>query len=237
MKRLWPLGLLLLSAAAHAAQGIESVRYNSGTGFFVSPEGYLLTNAHVIRGCSQYSLYTPYSIMRATLVSDDEKQDLALLKSEMPPANFGRFRNPQTPLAVGEKVSILGYPAEAVKARKPSMRDSQLISLGGPNNEQGFIQFASSMQQGNSGGPLFDGSGNIIGVVSAKSKVTAINTETRAVKSVQYADVAIAQPAVLGFLGGVGVAYEEATSDKPLTSKDIARSAGDFVVNVRCRIN
>lgn len=237
MRHGWLLALLLVPLPSQAQTIIETIRYNSGTGFFVSPQGHLLTNAHVVKGCTQYSFYTPKAILRATLISVDKRHDLALLKSELPPQSFAEFRDLVMPLEEGKKVVILGYPMETVKTRRPVLRTSRLVSLGGPNDEPEFIQFSNSMQQGNSGGPLLDDSGNVIGVVSAKSKITAINPETQAVKSVQVADVAVAPQTVMQFLREMDVPYQETMSDKPLSSKEIAKDAGNFVVNVRCRIN
>jgi len=227
------LAVLLLPAAAQAETITITLKYNSGTGFFISREGHVLTNAHVVKGCEYYSLYTKDDIFRAELVATDPESDLALLKSETPPRAIAQFRDMAMPPGEGEKLTVIGFPNETVKSRVPLLREAKLMSLHGPNDEDGFLQFTDSLKKGNSGGPLFDSSGNVIGVVMAR--IRWYDTKTDKLTSVN--DAAVATQRIFAFLRQQYVPYAVKASDEQISSKKIAQNAREMVVNVRCLID
>jgi serine protease Do len=138
-----------------------------GSGFIVAPEGYVVTNQHVVNGASeiQVTLHDGRKI-RAELVGIDEKTDLAVLKVDSKEAlPFARFGDSET-TRVGDWVVAIGNPfglggsatAGIVSARG---RDIQ----AGPFDD--FFQIDAPINQGNSGGPLFNLKGEVIGINSA----------------------------------------------------------------------
>lgn len=232
----WLMACLLLPVAAHAQQQ-KIMHYSLGTGFFVSDEGYLLTNNHVIAGCSKYSVYSPQASMRAELVARDRENDLALLKTSFAAANIGAFNSLEHPLAPGDKLVIVGFPGKSWETRKPVVREATLLETIGPSGELHMLQFSDSVSKGNSGGPLLDAGGNVIGVITAKTTVMEVNMKTRRAVSVKHADVAINSQTVQNFLEENGVPYQLDNSIRKLSESEIADKARGFIVSVRCRVD
>jgi serine protease Do len=136
-----------------------------GSGFFISPDGYAVTNNHVINNGTAIEI-TMYDgkTYRANVVGADAKTDVALLKvngrSDFPYVNFSN-----TPPRVGDWVLVVGNPfglGGTVTAGIVSARDR---NIGGPYDD--YIQIDAPVNKGNSGGPAFDQRGNVIGVTSA----------------------------------------------------------------------
>jgi serine protease Do len=138
-----------------------------GSGFVISPEGYIVTNNHVIEDADEITVNFPDgNSLPATLVGSDTKTDIALLKVEpkapLPFVNFGNSDASR----VGDWVLAIGNPfglGGSVSAGIVSARDRD-INAGPYDN---FIQTDAAINKGNSGGPLFNMAGEVIGVNSA----------------------------------------------------------------------
>jgi S1-C subfamily serine protease len=157
---------LLSSFAASSRTG------SAGSGFVVSKKGYLLTNAHVISeaGPHQVNLPNVESPILAEVVAKDEDRDIALLHFT-PPAGINL-----TPLHVvgdrqvprGERVAVLGFPLGDRVGAGLKLTTGVVSALPEPGN--GFMIFLDAkVNPGNSGGPLCDASGNVVGMISAKT--------------------------------------------------------------------
>jgi S1-C subfamily serine protease len=145
------------------------VRVNkySGTGFALTADGYLVTSAHVIKGADSLLVESrDHRRYHAETVYADRKHDLAILRIK--DRNFKPFtRLPYTFKAgqadLGERVYTLGYPREdAVYG------EGALSARSGYDGDTAFYQVSIPLNPGNSGGPLLDGQGNLIGVVSSR---------------------------------------------------------------------
>jgi S1-C subfamily serine protease len=155
---------------------LQSPRANAGSSFgtgFVAASGYVVTNAHVVEGAKALKVRpegaTP---MAATLVARDAACDLALLKftspagSRLKPAKIA----PAAPTARGTEVGTLGF---ALGANEAKLTRGMVSQRSAAPNRPTVLYLDLRVNPGNSGGPLFDVSGNVIGVVSAKSMTTA----------------------------------------------------------------
>jgi serine protease Do len=146
-----------------APQTVQSL----GSGFVISPEGYIVTNNHVIAEADEIKVNFPDGhSLTATLVGTDKKTDLALLKVEptepLPFVNFGD----SDVIRVGDWVLAIGNPfglGGSVSAGIVSARNRNINA--GPYDD--FIQTDAAINKGNSGGPLFNMAGEVIGVNSA----------------------------------------------------------------------
>jgi serine protease Do len=138
-----------------------------GSGFIIDPSGYIVTNNHVIEGADQISVtLNDGTTLLAKLIGRDEKTDLALLKvtprKPLPSAHFGDSDSAR----IGDWVIAIGNPfglGSTVTAGIVSARNRDIES--GPYDD--FIQTDAPINRGNSGGPLFDMAGNVVGVNSA----------------------------------------------------------------------
>jgi S1-C subfamily serine protease len=162
----------------------------SGTGFLLSDKGYIVTNFHVIDGAETITvrgINGEYgSSFEASVISSDHANDLAILKVNSTLINF-----PSPPYSIqnskavkkGEKVFALGYP------RKDLMGNELKVTNGIINAESGYkgsisqFQFSAAVQFGNSGGPLINSEGNIIGVVNSKLNPQLAEAAGYAIKS------------------------------------------------------
>ena len=139
--------------------------HGQGSGFIVSPDGLVLTNAHVVKGASDVTVkLTDRREFRAKVLGADPKTDVAVLKidaKDLPTVRLGSTRN----LQVGEWVLAIGSPfgfensvtAGVVSAKGRSLTDDSLVP---------FIQTDVAVNPGNSGGPLFNARGEVVGINS-----------------------------------------------------------------------
>ena len=141
----------------------------SGTGFALTSEGYLVTSAHVIQGADSLLVEgRDHQRYHAETVYSDVKHDLAILRIKDHSFNgFGKlpytFKGGQADL--GERVFTLGYPREDVV-----YGEGALSARSGFNGDTAFYQVSIPVNPGNSGGPLLDGQGNLIGVLSGRQE-------------------------------------------------------------------
>ncbi len=138
-----------------------------GSGFIIDATGYIVTNNHVIDGAEEITVIThDNEELKAKLVGRDEKTDLALLKVEpktpLPALNWGNSDE----LRIGDWVLAIGNPfglGGTVTAGIVSARQRDINA--GPYDD--FIQTDASINRGNSGGPMFNMDGEVVGINSA----------------------------------------------------------------------
>jgi S1-C subfamily serine protease len=143
----------------------EVVPAASGSGFFITSSGYIISNNHVIEGCRKVTLTHNGQEVSANVIASDIKNDLAILKANVRPNRF--FKLSQEDAKLLDSVIIAGYPlgkrvSAAIKTSKGSV-----TSLAGYGDNYSNFQTDAALNQGNSGGPIMNGSGNIIGVAVA----------------------------------------------------------------------
>ena len=151
------------------AFGQEAVSASAGSGFILSEDGYIITNCHVVEGADKITvdLFNGDSFP-AQLVGADSSFDIAVLKIEaggLPAVSVGDSDK----LKVGEEVVAIGNPLGELTFTMTngilSALDREINTDGNPQN---MLQTNAAINSGNSGGPLFDMDGNVIGVTTAK---------------------------------------------------------------------
>ena len=148
----------------------------SGTGFALK-NGYIVTNYHVIENAKSIFIqgikgdFSPK--YNATIIATDKYNDLALLQiSDNSFSGFGSIPyNVKTSVSdVGEEVFVLGYPLTSTMGDEIKLTTGVISSKTGFQGDVSLYQISAPIQPGNSGGPLFDNKGNLIGIVNAKHK-------------------------------------------------------------------
>ncbi len=163
-------------AAETAKQPPKSTKTveRTGTGFLVSTSGHVITNFHVIDGCvgdiSGNLTGEPSGTLR--VVSTDEINDLALLQASKTFDDVAVIR--ATPVRSGDAIIAIGFPFHGLLTSDFTVTTGIVSSLSGIFNDTRHLQISAGVQSGNSGGPLFDTSGNVVGVVV--SKLDALKT-------------------------------------------------------------
>jgi len=143
----------------------EVVPAASGSGFYITSSGYILTNNHVIEGCRKVTLSHNGQEVSANVIATDSKNDLAILKTNVRPSRFYKFSQNDAKLL--DNVIIAGYPlgkrvSSAIKTSKGSV-----TSLAGYGDNYSNFQTDAALNQGNSGGPIMNNSGNVVGIAVA----------------------------------------------------------------------
>jgi S1-C subfamily serine protease len=141
------------------------VHASSGTGFAVSTEGYLITNNHVIEGCENVRVHSEGSIIDAVVVSRDSLNDLAVIRADFNPAAIFAIDNSNPQLM--QEIYVAGYPFGQNVSSSLKVTRGIVSALTGIGNNFSNIQIDAAIQPGNSGGPIFNQDGNVIGVAVA----------------------------------------------------------------------
>ncbi len=229
---------LCVSFSAQSQQQYRKVlqHYSSGTGFFVSKNGYVITNEHVIRECqSGHAIQLKGAVQaEARLIATDVSNDLALLRANSYAPNVARLRGTASVINRGEDVLVMGYPLDAAVTGTYRIAQAQVIDLIGPTGEPNWLQFTDSAQKGNSGGPLLDPAGNVIGVVSGKTQLFAYDRRSNRNITISSSDVAVTLEPLKKFLRRYNVKYERSQTFIQKIPSLIERTARGFVVQVRC---
>lgn len=228
------LSYIFSISPALAQKGVIT-HYNTGTGFFVTPYGELITNEHVIRECREGSITLGGAVDgTAEVIAVNKEYDLALLNASLNAPSVGKLRAAELSLSPGDPVMIMGYPKDTVRTGEYKIATAKVEQLKGPQGEAHWLQFSDSAQQGNSGGPLLDMSGNIIGVVSGKSEFFSVDPSTHRQISTGHADFAVTLPVLKSFLNTNRLRYQPSHTLVARDESTIETEARRFIVSIKC---
>ena len=204
----------------------------SGTGFVISPTGHIVTNNHVIAGCGEiHGNLTGEAPVTLRVVSADKSNDLALLQG--PGASFKEFvKIRDHSIRSGDSVVAIGFPYHGLLTSDFTVTTGIVSSLSGVMNDSRFLQISAAVQPGNSGGPLLDTSGQIVGVVS--SKLDAIKFASVTGNIPENINFAIKTGALRDFLDNSVVPYQTAESKADLKTPEIAGNARAYTMLITC---
>jgi len=205
----------------HAVQ-----RVASGSGFRVDKHGAIMTNHHVVDGCNAIKVDGKIVQVRSV----DRYNDLALLQS-WPVNKFVRFRAGRS-VRIGEEVMVAGYPLRGVLGGGLNIGKGTVSSLAGLGNDSRLLQVSAPVNGGNSGGPLLDRAGRVVGVIV--SKVNAVKSAKLFGDIIQGANFAIKASIARSFLDMNDIRYEVTTFSKEQLPIDIAEQAKSYTVLVEC---
>ena len=202
---------------------------STGSGFFVSDNGHILTNAHVVSECADVRIPPAVSVRVA---ARDDASDLALLQGEADPGGaFATFRAGRG-IRPGADVVVIGYPLQGVVASEANVTRGNVSALAGPGDDRRLFQMTAPVQPGNSGGPVLDTSGHVVGVTVAKLDAVKIARATGDIP--QNVNFAVSAGTTRAFLDAEGVPYETARSGDTLAPDVVASRAKEFTVLVEC---
>lgn len=140
-------------------------RSSSGSGVAIDPH-HILSNAHVVDEARRINVVSLGRSLAADLVFSDPRNDLALLRVDDRLPAVACFR-PGFDLHLGEDVVVLGFPLQGLLGSGLQASAGNIASLCGIGNDSSMFQFTAPIASGNSGGPIVDLSGNLIGLVSS----------------------------------------------------------------------
>lgn len=179
-----------------------------GTGFIVNPDGYVVTNQHVVRDTPKVSVkLSSGEALAAQVTTTSQAHDLALLKADrnhLPTVQFGSSAK----LEQGEDVAAIGAPLGLENSLTKGVVSSPNRKIDGRT----FVQIDAALNPGNSGGPVIDANGLVIGVA------------TEVAKKAQGVGLAVPSDEVMAFLDKAGVSYQAALGAAP--PSETAAAAG-----------
>jgi S1-C subfamily serine protease len=210
----------------------SGLKISTGTGFFVSEDGAFITNAHVVGDCTKILVkLDDGSIKPAERQALDATNDLALLKLDLRPKQWAKIR---VGVRLGEAVEAFGFPHSNVLSSSGNFTLGNVTALDGIRDDSRFLQISAPVQAGNSGGPLIDDKGNVIGVVT--SKLNALNVAFNDGDLTQNVNFAVKSSMVIAFLDANRVRYTLAGGAGPrLDAPDLADAARAISGFVACQ--
>lgn len=201
----------------------QIVPAGSGSGFFVSNAGTVITNYHVVEGCEQNKVYHNGSQYEAKVLAVDKVNDIAILKTNITPDRVFSVSNEDVSLL--EDVVVAGYPlgkqvSSAIKTHK-----GVVTALAGVGDNYSNFQTDASINQGNSGGPILDQKGNVVGIAVA----------TWVEEGVQGVHFGIKSSTLKTFASANGLKFLPA-NNRDLSNKDLGKLIMQSTVYVECHM-
>ena len=222
----------------------EDVEYETGyrdtnwkvcaSGFFVDKEGFIATNYHVVDTakeiwvkCYKNGEYKKY---KAIVSLFDKYNDLAILKitdSTFVPMAPLPYKIATESLALGNEVFTLGFPLADVMGETVKYTDGKVSSLTAVKDQLNKYQISTPIQQGNSGGPLFDNHGNVVGVIVSKLNRDAFKSE-----NVNYAIKSLFLKNIMDLVP-INLENNKKKKNTAMSREDSVKLYSDYVVIVQ----
>lgn len=198
----------------------------SGSGFAVSEDGYVLTNYHVIKGCGRVTVAN----VEAKVIATNPEWDLALVR--LPAGQVaGVAEFAPLPAALNSDVTVIGFPLNGLLSGLNVTRGA-VSSLKGLQGDGSRMQISAPVQPGNSGGPVVDRRGAVVGVVV--SKLDAMKVADVSGDIPQNVNFAIRGELAKLFLFQNGIAPRLLMDDANIDPVALARAASEYTVLIDC---
>ena len=207
-------------------------KQSSGTGFFVSRQGHLMTNDHVVRGCSEIRIQGKNEALSVLRV--DPTNDLALLQvvSGNTATSAPITSNPST-LRQGEDIVVFGFPLHTLLSSGGNLTPGVVSALTGISNNTNSLQITAPIQPGSSGSPVLNRDGEVIGIVSSKLSDTKMVRATGSIG--QNVNFATNGQTIKTFLDVNKVKYSTSSfSFGKKSTADLADEAKKWTTVVEC---
>ncbi len=217
-------------AAAGTVGGHHAV--SAGSGIVVDAQGHVLTNNHVIANCPDVRVDNGGgNASTSAIIAGDATNDLALLKTERRWPAWARFRDSRG-LRAGESLIVTGFPLTGLVSPEMAVTTGSLTALAGLRGDTRQLQFSAPIQPGNSGGPVLDDSGRVVGVAS--SILTSLGLVVTTGLVAQNANFAIKSDTAREFLDANHVSLDQGAGRGGLSAPAIGDLARKFTVRVEC---
>ncbi len=202
-------------------------RISSGTAFFVTIQGALITNHHVIKDCKQIRIIDGAEVK---VLAVDVKEDLAVL---LGPA-LGKAVNFRASdrVSQGEEILAYGFPLQSVLATSGQIGAGLISATSGLRNNASQLQVDVPLQVGNSGGPLLDRQGQLVGMTVAKLNALQMARVTGDMP--QNVNFAIKHSVIKRFLESHRLQYQQTNNRGKLDTSAIADEARTYTVALEC---
>lgn len=203
----------------------------SGTGFFVSKSGHVMTNAHVVSECAEVSFWADGRQHLLMLIGTDEANDLAVLQVGGAPSHIATFREGR-PIRPGDDIMVVGFPLRNLLSDDSVVTTGTVSARAGLQNNSSYLQISAPIQPGNSGGPVLDSSGLVVGVATAFLDSVKMMKERQVVP--QNVNFAVNGSIAKAFLDAHDIPYVVQANVSQKERSEIADLARRYTVSIRC---
>jgi Trypsin-like peptidase domain/Domain of unknown function (DUF4189) len=215
-------GVIAFGAAAHAD--------SSGSGFAVGDGRSVLTNFHVVNGCKSVRIA---NVGAGRVKTVDERNDVAIIELAQPISAVLPLRT-GSELKPGEEIIVIGYPLRGLLSSAPTVTTGIVSSLAGLRDDRTRFQISAPVQPGNSGGPVLDRAGNVVGMVVSKLNVLRIARMTGDIP--QNVNFAIPASILASVLDANSVKFQaRKTLEAEKSAAEVTSAAAPAVVSIECR--
>lgn len=214
-------------------RGSQATVKSGGSGFIVNDEGYIVTNAHVVKGCTSVRVVQGINEpATASVVEVSEFSDLAILRAPLVSPKPVSFRGGGAP-KLGESIIVFGFPLTGVLSDQGNLTVGNLTALSGMRGDPSTLQISAPVQPGNSGGPVLDSKGQLIGIVVSKLDALAVAGVIDDIP--QNVNFAIRATVLENLLQSRSLKYERGDDNAPeLPVTDLAERAKNAAVMIEC---
>lgn len=207
----------------------ETYKVASGTGFYVSDDGHIVTNYHVIEGCQDIKVHLKGNAIDTNLIAKDTRNDLALLKvDEKPKYSFALSDESPFPL---QDIIVAGYPFGEKVSSPIKFTEGIISAIAGLGDDYSQVQIDAAIQPGNSGGPILDEFGNVIAVAVAKLSLQKILKDYGVVP--ENTNFGVKASAVRNLIEGNGINLKNPTKEL-ISKRDLSQIANNGTVFLSC---
>jgi S1-C subfamily serine protease len=201
----------------------------SGSGFAVDAR-HIITNAHVVNGAGKITVASERATMAAQIVFVDPRNDIALLRVESDVAAVARFRD-GLDIHLGEDVVVLGFPLQGLLGAGPQATTGNVSSLCGMGNDVCVLQYTAPTASGNSGGPILDARGLVVGQVHSSLNMDSVRMDGNRAENVNFG----AKGAVIRlFLAMSGITVSVGPEGPSRSRADVVREARGYIYRINC---
>jgi S1-C subfamily serine protease len=207
----------------------ETRKVASGTGFYVSVEGHIITNHHVIDGCQEIKVHSKGKLFDTVKIASDAQNDLALLKvGAKPPHVFALSPNGSFPL---QDIIVAGFPFGNRVSSTLKFTKGIVSSVAGLGNNYSEIQIDAALQPGNSGGPIIDDYGNVIAVAVSKLDMRKVLKDYGVIP--ENTNFGVKASVVKNLMQGNSVQFKKPNTDV-ISKSELSKSVTNGTVYLTC---
>lgn len=202
----------------------------TGSGFAVDGR-HILTNAHVVEGMRKVDVASDHMTAPAEIVFVDPRNDIALLRVTSQPLETAAAFRDSFDIHLGEDVIVLGFPLQGLLGSGPQATAGNVSALCGIGNDTSVMQFTAPIASGNSGGPILDQAGHVVGLVYSSLNKERLREGGSNAENVNFG---VKGPVIRAFLSTAGISPRLLPAGPPRPRADIVREARSFIYRIRC---
>ena len=206
------------------------IKIGSGTGFIVSRDGHIISNNHVVGVCKKVMTYQDGKEIYLDILATDKINDLGLIKGKIKTKNVLSIKSDGAEL--GEDIVAFGYPLAQQLSDSVKLTKGIVSSLSGMDNNYSQIQIDAAIQPGNSGGPVMNMNGQVVGVASSGLSKLYMARKTKYIP--ENVNFAVAAPSLITFLKANKINFSSSGSFRELDTKDLAKIGKPATIQLFC---